>query len=318
MNQNYNPLVSIIVVTYNSAKYVLETLESAKAQTYHNIELIVTDDCSTDNTTKLCEKWLEENKNRFIRSKLILSHQNTGIAPNCNRGLKETQGEWVKYIAGDDILTEECIVKFVDYVNNNPEAKFLFGAIVPFYNQTIYRALMAPKDVFSASAKKQHKLLLQKGCFVPAAGNFMKRDIVYTLGGFDERFPMCEDYPLWLKVTKLNHKLYFYNFNCVRYRIHQDSLTNSAFIINEVNPIFLQTFWDIRLSLVMPLLLKNKLYFTYIHFKTLNWRNNKKGGGLNRAKRYLSYFFDPLGIYIKVMRIMHIQDKYGFKFIRET
>ena len=51
------PLVSIVVITYNSAEYVLETLESAKAQTYQNIELIVSDDCSADNTVETCSRW---------------------------------------------------------------------------------------------------------------------------------------------------------------------------------------------------------------------------------------------------------------------
>ena len=54
MVEENNPLVSINVITYNSSKFVLETLESAKAQTYQNIELIVSDDCSTDNTVEIC------------------------------------------------------------------------------------------------------------------------------------------------------------------------------------------------------------------------------------------------------------------------
>ncbi len=57
-----NPLVSIIVITYNSSKYVLETLESAKAQTYQNIELIVSDDGSTDNTIEICKIWIEKTR----------------------------------------------------------------------------------------------------------------------------------------------------------------------------------------------------------------------------------------------------------------
>lgn len=56
------PLVSVSVITYNSAKTVLETLESIKAQTYQNLELIVSDDCSTDNTVELCRNWIEQNK----------------------------------------------------------------------------------------------------------------------------------------------------------------------------------------------------------------------------------------------------------------
>lgn len=54
-----NPLVSVIVITYNSSKYVLETLNSVAAQTYDNIELIISDDCSVDNTVEICRNWLK-------------------------------------------------------------------------------------------------------------------------------------------------------------------------------------------------------------------------------------------------------------------
>lgn len=56
------PLVSIVVITYNSSEYVLETLESAKAQTYTNIELIVSDDCSTDETVSICKNGLKQTR----------------------------------------------------------------------------------------------------------------------------------------------------------------------------------------------------------------------------------------------------------------
>lgn len=58
---NSTPLVTIAVVTYNSSQTILETLESVKEQTYKNIELIISDDCSSDNTTDICQKWLQKN-----------------------------------------------------------------------------------------------------------------------------------------------------------------------------------------------------------------------------------------------------------------
>ena len=58
------PLVSINITTYNSSKFIIETLESAKMQTYQNIELIVSDDSSVDNTVELCKKWIEKNKGK--------------------------------------------------------------------------------------------------------------------------------------------------------------------------------------------------------------------------------------------------------------
>ena len=70
-------MVSIIVITYNSAKYVLETLESARAQTYQNIELIISDDGSQDNTVEMCKDWLSENNKCFVSTELLTVEKNT-------------------------------------------------------------------------------------------------------------------------------------------------------------------------------------------------------------------------------------------------
>ena len=107
------PLVSIVVITYNSSEYVLETLESAKAQTYTNIELIVSDDCSTDETVSICKKWFEANKDRFVNTIMVEAEINSGVPANANRGLAECKGEWIKFIAGDDILVSTGIEEFV-------------------------------------------------------------------------------------------------------------------------------------------------------------------------------------------------------------
>src|SRR5438309_3687253 len=95
------PLVSVIVLTYNSAITVLETLESIKQQTFRNIELIITDDCSKDNTVEICSNWLNSNKGIFVRVIILEVDKNTGTSANCNRGLKASTGQWIKFIAGD-------------------------------------------------------------------------------------------------------------------------------------------------------------------------------------------------------------------------
>lgn len=82
-----NILVSCTVLSYNSAKTILETLESIKAQTYQNIELIVSDDCSKDNTVELCRQWIAVNKNRFVRVVLLTVKENTGVCANGNRAI---------------------------------------------------------------------------------------------------------------------------------------------------------------------------------------------------------------------------------------
>ena len=107
--ENSKPIVSIIVITYNSSKYVLETLKSALNQTYNNIELIISDDCSTDNTISICQNWLDENKYRFVDVKIVANKNNNGIPANCNRGINASTGDWIKLVAGDDVLCPNCI-----------------------------------------------------------------------------------------------------------------------------------------------------------------------------------------------------------------
>ena len=123
MSKKVLPLVSVPVITYNSAKTVIETLDSIKAQTYQNLELIVSDDCSTDNTVEVCQKWIEENKSRFVRTEVVTVEKNTGVAGNLNRAEAACRGEWIKPIAGDDVLLPNCIQDCIDYVAEHPETK---------------------------------------------------------------------------------------------------------------------------------------------------------------------------------------------------
>ena len=87
-NINNSPLVSVCIITYNSSNFILDTLESVKVQTYKDIELIISDDGSKDNTVEVCRKWLMLNKKRFVNIVLLVSEQNLGISANYNRAIK--------------------------------------------------------------------------------------------------------------------------------------------------------------------------------------------------------------------------------------
>ena len=115
------PLVSISVIVFNSANTVHETLDSIYAQVYPNIELIISDDCSTDNTVEICRDWIEKNKTRFVRTEVVTVEKNTGVAGNLNRAEAACRGEWIKPIAGDDVLLPNCIQDCIDYMTEHPE-----------------------------------------------------------------------------------------------------------------------------------------------------------------------------------------------------
>jgi len=234
--ENITPLISIIVPTYNSSAYILETLESAKAQTYRNIELIVTDDCSKDKTIELCNDWLSKNNDCFVRTAVITTPQNKGISANLNRGINNARGVWLKIIAGDDILLKDCILKNFEYATKN-ESSFLFSRHIWFKvddnNKKLFNSNQKQvneywenlnKSFFALEAKSQYYKLLRFNR-VPASTAFFYRETLISIGGFDESIPMIDDYPLWLKATKNNHKLYFLNFPTVLYRKHEDSIS---------------------------------------------------------------------------------------------
>ena len=162
------PLVSVPVVIYNSAKTILETLESIKAQTYPNIELIISDDCSTDNTVALCRDWIDKNKERFIRVEIIVPDHNTGVAGNCNRAYAACEGEWIKSIAGDDLLMPNCILDCTTYVLEHPNTIYLFGRCTAFgANESECKQIDAFFDYsfFSLTPDEQlHRLVFERNC----------------------------------------------------------------------------------------------------------------------------------------------------------
>ncbi len=225
-----NPLVSCSVITYNSAKTVIETLESIKDQTYPNIELIISDDCSTDNTVEICREWLECNRTRFVRTELLTVEKNTGVTGNANRASFACRGVWQKGIAADDKMLPNCIADFIDFVNNNPEA-CMISSYMRIYNENfdetncIGRKSVSFRSFFDLSTSEQLKKM---ACWnkVMAPSLFIKRELKTKLGGYDGRYSF-EDYPFFLKALERGYRFYFMDKETVCYRVHQ-SISHSA------------------------------------------------------------------------------------------
>lgn len=225
------PLVSVNVVSYNAANFILETLDSIANQTYQNLELIISDDASPDNTVELCRDWLDHNKSRFVRTELITVEKNTGVTANCNRALAASRGEYWKIIGSDDLLTLDCIEKCVAYMQANPQARFLFGKQISFtgnFKEGLFQKEELPFRAYffrdSVSARKQYKIitrLAQVGC---APASFAQTSLLREVGGFNSRFPMNEDTPLYILLTSLGHKLWYIDEYLVYRRIHAESI----------------------------------------------------------------------------------------------
>jgi alpha-1,3-rhamnosyltransferase len=229
-------LVSIVIVTYNSSKFAIETLESVKSQTWENIELIISDDCSSDNTIELCRSWISLNKGRFVRTDIITVPENTGVSANCNRCIKASNAAWIKFIAGDDILLPNCIADNMHFVKGNPDAQILFSQIKVYqdtfepenYKETT--PAQFPNNLFHPTfdAIKQFQILCECDRIHFTPSYMFHKDALEKVGFYDESERLVEDYPMWLRLTKAGIRLHYFHTPTVGYRIHANATNNTG------------------------------------------------------------------------------------------
>ncbi len=230
-----DPLVSVVVIAYDSARYIENTLDSIKAQRYGNLELIVSDDGSSDQTVEICRRWSEQNAGRFVRAEIVESPVNTGIPANCNRGLRQARGEWVKFIAGDDALLENCIRDNADYCASHPDTAVLFSETRKMDEQGNMlgdgiQAYSSEKKgwrqrFFLLPREEQLKTYARKPLFLETSTSFYNRDILVGKGGFDERLCIFEDIPSYLTLLSAGWRLSHMPAYTVVYRVSPDSIS---------------------------------------------------------------------------------------------
>ncbi len=317
-NNNNQPLVSVLIITYNSSSFILETLESIKAQTYQNLELIISDDSSSDRTVEICEKWIDKNKHRFVRTELITSEKNTGVSANANRGLYASKGLWIKGIAGDDILHEDCINELIGFIITQPyDIRILSTDIMKFSGDPGNNS-KTEKNPFKwfcsmdCSPNDQYEMLLRANR-VFAASVIIRRDLLLSVDGYDERFRLMEDWPLWIKFTSAGHKIYHINKALVYYRLHESNLsqtTNQRYVYHPFNKISMDFREKVilkRLPLIESLALKLEIQSMKICF---NLGNNKK----NLFVMFIYFFakiLNPFHNYLRLLNILGIEYRYN-------
>lgn len=226
-----SPLVSVIIITYNSAQFVIETLESVKSQSWRHIELIISDDCSTDNTIPICREWLRNNSHFFVNTHLITTAYNTGTPANCNRGLKKSSGDWIKTISGDDILLPDCISDNLSFAKQS-NALFIVSDIQridesgkPLTDKIVNKGMTYIVNL--PTAKKQLKAYVRWPAFLNTPTFFCKKEVMALINYSDEEFRIYEDMTVIYRVTRMNVKVYYMNKPTVGYRIHDKSVSRN-------------------------------------------------------------------------------------------
>ena len=296
------PLISVCVITYNSSKYVIEMLDSAYSQNYPNIELIVSDDCSTDDTVEKIQQWLSEFGHKFTKAVLLTTPTNTGITANCARAYKQAIGEWIKPIAGDDILYPNAISSFVSFAAERKAENIAIAvSSVKIFKDHPDNVLYIWPN-FKISGNIRHQLRRQiVGSYIKSPGVFMKRSVLLELGELNSNYPMLDDDPLWIKFLTNGYKFHFNKDVLVGYRMHSNAISNGS-LVPKKN--FFPSLYAFKKELAFPLMKKERLYLNYfvqrreykLYDRLINTEKISKLDKLQlRILYYLNVFF--LSIY---------------------
>lgn len=260
-----NPLVSIGILTYNSSKTVLETLDSAYAQTYKKIELIISDDGSKDETVSLCQKWVDGHSERFVRCSILTVEKNTGISANCNRLVSACQGDYIKYLAGDDIFLPSCIE---DNITNIGKADMQISDLIRFRGELIlkHRNPIDFKKFCELNPQSRAHFYARTSFFCNVPTLFFRKTLYDKVGFYDENEPMLEDVPFLLRVFASDAKISYLSKKTVKYR--DGGISNSNTL--KFSRILQHAFWNYRIyyldktNVLDRILICERHYFDYL------------------------------------------------------
>lgn len=215
MTIDSNPLVSIIIANYNSKKFILDTLKSLANQSYNNLEPIIIDDCSTDESPQIIEKFIKE----FLPSgKFIKNYENLGGGNTKLKGLNLASGQIQAFLDCDDFLEKDAIMKMVEMHKLLPECGLIYS------------------NAYLVDTNGNIKGLLNKASKIPEGFTILDNGTAFHLAtwkkdhydrcktGFDEKFNVAYDLDLYYKLEEVT-KTHYVDEPLYYYREHDSNLS---------------------------------------------------------------------------------------------
>ncbi len=244
MQSNINhPKVTVITLCFNTGTFVIEALNCVKNQTYKNIELIIVDDSSSDNSVELIEGWIKENNFDCV---FIKNSMNSGIPAVFNKALKQATGEFVTWIS-DDLWEHDRLKKSIEVFTTLPNNVGVMFGKMDYIDATgkqlwqnnpkefLDKLNCAEEDKvqlsnsnFNIIPRNKIKNLLYHKCFIAAPSVTVRKSIYSKIGDYDETITV-EDLDCWFKTSNFFDFVYV-PVTFVKYRLHA---TNYSSGLNE-------------------------------------------------------------------------------------
>jgi glycosyltransferase involved in cell wall biosynthesis len=205
--------ISIVTPSYNQGQFIEQTIKSVLDQNYPNLEYIIIDGGSTDNTIEIIKKY-----EKYLT--YWISEKDNGQTNAINKGIIKSTGDIVAYICSDDYYEKSTFRIIADYFINNTNTEMVYGGCTFVDSKS---KIMRYKKV---TKYNKNKLLIKNIIWQPTV--FMRRKVIDKCGLFDENMDLAMDYEYWLRLLKFKIKTIGLNTNLAYYRWHENSKTINA------------------------------------------------------------------------------------------
>ncbi|HET8676098.1 MAG TPA: glycosyltransferase [Blastocatellia bacterium] len=223
----HSPLVSVIIPTYNSVQYVVTAVESVLAQAVKDIEIIVVDDGSTDDTQSVMRE--------FGASVRYIRQQNSGVAAARNRGIEESRGRYIAFLDADDTWFPHKLERQLAALDQRPGYSVCYSAFTVVDSDL--KPLFINRSKRAGSALED---LLLRGNIVGSICTVLgERKLFETVGGFDTALSQCADWDMWVRLAELTDFLYV-DEPLVTYRQHDANMSRNAPLLEHDSVIVLE------------------------------------------------------------------------------
>ena len=237
MNLSY-PLVSICIPTYNGEAFILEAIASALTQTYDSIEIIVSDNNSTDSTLPILQSLQPD----IAVDYSVYSHEKLGIAENCNFCIQKAKGKYIKFLFQDDVLLPNCITEMVKLAETRNDIGLVFSPreiffatgddtdanLIAVYQdfRNIHKAWSTLKPIQPGQDLLKDPNLLSHP--INKIGEpttvLIRREVFDRVGGFDPNLNQLVDLEMWFRIMKYYH-IGFVNNTLSQFRLNRQQKT---------------------------------------------------------------------------------------------
>lgn len=190
------PQISVIIPTYNRAAYLPDAIESVLAQTFRDVEIVVVDDGSTDDTQATLRAWVNAGQIRYFYQ------ENSGVSAARNRGIALAQGDYIAFLDSDDLFDPQKLEKQVALLDADPEIGLVHNS---FRRVDMAGTLLAERDTSKFDGMVYPEMLLNWSVLIPPSCVMLRAAALTETGGFDETMRWGEDIDLWRRVARHYH-----------------------------------------------------------------------------------------------------------------